>query len=82
MAELSVHQVLDKVRQFLRLDKMPATVRKGVVIVVGGICIVAGLFMVVFPGPAFVFIPLGFVILASEFKWAERWADKMVQLIQ
>lgn len=28
--------------------------------------------MIVLPGPAFILVPLGFAILASEFAWARR----------
>jgi tellurite resistance protein TerC len=51
-------------------------VRKVIVGVLGGVFFVAGLAMTVLPGPAFIFIPLGLLILATEFKWAERWAQK------
>jgi hypothetical protein len=34
--------------------------------------------MIVFPGPAFVLIPLGISILASEFKWAKNISDRGV----
>ena len=29
--------------------------------------------MLVLPGPAIVFIPLGLAILATEFLWARKW---------
>jgi hypothetical protein len=34
--------------------------------------------MIVTPGPAIVFIPLGLLLLASEFKWAERWSQRCI----
>ncbi len=40
------------------------------VTLVGGIVLLAGLAMLVFPGPAVVVIPLGFAILATEYAWA------------
>jgi hypothetical protein len=33
--------------------------------------------MIVLPGPAFIFIPAGLAILATEFAWAERWLEKV-----
>lgn len=38
--------------------------------------------MIVLPGPAFVLIPLGISILASEFKWAKHIRDRGVSLFQ
>jgi uncharacterized protein (TIGR02611 family) len=73
------HDLVAKVRHALRLDKLPATVRKGVVLVVGGIVFAAGVVMIVTPGPAFVFIPAGIIILGTEFKWAERVANRMMK---
>ncbi len=40
------------------------------VTIVGGIVLLAGVAMLVFPGPAVVVIPLGFAILATEYAWA------------
>lgn len=74
----NVHQRMQKIRHWLRLDKMPKMVRIAVVSVVGGVFLAAGIVMIVTPGPAFIFIPLGLFLLASEFKWAERWAQKLV----
>jgi tellurite resistance protein TerC len=46
--------------------------RKIVVAVIGGTVLLLGLALIVLPGPAFVVIPLGLAILASEFLWARR----------
>ena len=40
--------------------------------IVGGIVTLVGVVMLVFPGPAFLVIPAGLAILASEFEWAHR----------
>lgn len=37
--------------------------------------------MIVTPGPAFVFIPIGLAILAIEFVWARHWLKKLRQMI-
>lgn len=42
------------------------------VFVVGGLLLVAGIIMIVTPGPAVVFIPLGLGVLATEFQWARN----------
>ena len=39
---------------------------------IGFSVVLIGLVMIVLPGPAFIILPLGFAILASEFAWARR----------
>lgn len=43
-----------------------------IILVVGGTVLVVGVAMIVLPGPAFVVIPAGLAILATEFVWARR----------
>ena len=81
MGEHNAHRWLQKIRHWLRLDKCHPTIRKLIVGIVGGIFFAAGVVMVVTPGPAIVFIPLGLLLLASEFKWAERWVQKATTAI-
>ncbi len=38
--------------------------------IVGGTVLLVGIAMIVLPGPAFIVIPLGLAILATEFVWA------------
>ncbi|MEX2206269.1 MAG: PGPGW domain-containing protein [Myxococcota bacterium] len=45
---------------------------RSIVLVVGGTVLAIGVAMVVLPGPAFVVIPAGLAILATEFVWARR----------
>jgi hypothetical protein len=52
--------------------------RKVVVTVVGAAVVALGIFLLFFPGPAFVVIPAGFAILAIEFEWARRWSHQIV----
>ncbi|HOW65314.1 MAG TPA: PGPGW domain-containing protein [Candidatus Paceibacterota bacterium] len=47
--------------------------RKALAALVGGSLLLAGLAMLVLPGPAFVVIPTALAILAIEFVWARRW---------
>jgi uncharacterized protein (TIGR02611 family) len=47
--------------------------------VVGVTLLLAGLAMLVAPGPAFVVIPIGLAILSLEFTWAERLLDKSLE---
>ena len=44
--------------------------------------LVAGLIMLVTPGPAFVLIPIGLAMLALEFTWAERLLDRSLEQAQ
>ena len=53
------------------LDKMPV-IRKLIYSVVGITIILIGLVMIVLPGPAFIVIPIGLAVLASEYAWARR----------
>jgi len=45
---------------------------RSIVLVVGGTVVAIGVAMIVLPGPAFVVIPTGLAILATEFLWARR----------
>jgi hypothetical protein len=40
------------------------------VTVIGGVLVLAGLAMLVLPGPAILVIPLGFAVLGTEYAWA------------
>ena len=44
--------------------------------IAGATVTLAGLAMLVTPGPAFVVIPIGLAMLALEFAWAERLLDR------
>jgi uncharacterized protein (TIGR02611 family) len=47
--------------------------------VAGAAVTLAGVAMLVLPGPAFVVIPIGLAMLALEFAWAERLLDKALE---
>lgn len=51
-----------------------ATRRAGIALA-GGLVLLAGVLMIVLPGPAVVAIPAGLGILALEFEFARRWLD-------
>jgi len=46
--------------------------RRLIVTVIGFTILVAGIAMIVLPGPAIVVIPVGLAILATEFIWARK----------
>jgi uncharacterized protein (TIGR02611 family) len=54
------------------LNILPAPLRKLIVAVIGLTILLIGVVMIALPGPAFIVIPLGFAILATEFAWARR----------
>jgi tellurite resistance protein TerC len=59
--------------RFLKLGWIPDIkwLRRAIVGVIGFTVLLIGITMIVLPGPAFLVIPLGLAILATEFVWAE-----------
>ena len=53
--------------------------RKVIVLMVGGTVIVIGVAMLLLPGPAFIVIPMGLAMLATEFVWARRLIQRLKQ---
>jgi len=51
-------------------------VKRVMVSVVGATVLLIGIALLVLPGPAFVVIPVGLAILATEYAWARRWLKK------
>jgi uncharacterized protein (TIGR02611 family) len=62
-----------RIRRSLHANPVLSLTTKIVVAVVGALVTVVGVVMLVTPGPAFVLIPLGLAILATEFEFARRW---------
>ena len=54
--------------------------RRVIVSVVGATVLLIGIALLVLPGPAFIVIPLGLAILATEYAWARRWLRKVRQM--
>jgi tellurite resistance protein TerC len=44
-----------------------------VVLIIGMTVLLFGVALIFLPGPAFVVIPVGLAILATEFAWAAHW---------
>ncbi len=62
----------------LRFAHMTYKVARRIVITVVGLTVLLlGAIMIVTPGPALVFIPLGLAILSIEFAWARYWLRKI-----
>ena len=55
--------------------------RRIVIAAVGGTVLVIGVVMIVTPGPALIFIPVGLTILGLEFAWARAWLKRLRQSI-
>lgn len=51
--------------------------RRLIVLLVGLSVLLVGLAMIVLPGPAFIVIPAGLAILATEFIWARRLLKRL-----
>ena len=68
-------------RTRLGWDLLPKTLRRVVVGVIGGTIVLIGIALLVLPGPAFIVIPLGLVVLASEFAWARRLLRRGKEMI-
>jgi uncharacterized protein (TIGR02611 family) len=58
-----------------KLDNIKV-VRRVIVTVFGSTVLLIGIALLVLPGPAFVVIPVGLAILATEYAWARRWLKK------
>jgi uncharacterized protein (TIGR02611 family) len=67
--------------KFLRSDRW-RQVRKIAVLILGGLIVLAGIVMLVLPGPAFLVIPAGFALIATEHKWARRWGRTTLNLLK
>ena len=53
--------------------------RRIVITAVGGTVLLIGIVMIVTPGPALIFIPVGLAILGIEFAWARAWLKRLRQ---
>ena len=49
------------------------------IVAVGFTVLLAGLAMLVLPGPALAVIPIGLFVLALEFQWAEEWLERSIE---
>lgn len=55
--------------------------RRVVVAVVGFTVLLIGIAMLVLPGPAFIVIPLGLGVLATEFIWARKLLKRVKEAV-
>lgn len=73
---------LDKRRwnAWFRKEPKLRVAKRIIVAVIGGTVTLIGIALVVLPGPAFIVIPIGLSILATEFLWAKRWLKRVRQM--
>jgi len=55
--------------------------RRIAVSIIGGTILLLGVIMIVTPGPALIFVPVGLTILGLEFAWARMWLRKLREKI-
>lgn len=54
------------------MEKHHSYARRIIVVVAGSVILLAGVVMIVLPGPAILLVPLGLAILGTEFHWARK----------
>jgi hypothetical protein len=71
---------MERLRQ--RWNKIPATIRKPLVLIVGLLIVIISPFTGVLPGPGGIPVFLiGVAILATEFEWARRIRDPLLHAV-
>ena len=74
--ELLMRSSVKRLFSHWHLDNIKV-VRRVIVSVVGATVVLIGIALLVLPGPAFVVIPVGVAILATEYAWVRRWLRKV-----
>ena len=79
---LRVDEVIQGRPDSMKHDQHPKlrVAKRIVVAVIGGTVTLIGIALIVLPGPAFVIIPIGLSILATQFLWARRFLRKARQM--
>ena len=72
---------LERLRLKIARNKALELVYRLVVLGIGSIILLAGVAMLVFPGPGWAAIVLGLLILATEFRWAEILLEPLQRLM-
>jgi uncharacterized protein (TIGR02611 family) len=72
-------KLLKKLRRNRRHHKQRSKFVRSGVILAGFVVTLAGVVMLVTPGPAFALIPVGLYLLALEFDWAEDWLERALR---
>jgi hypothetical protein len=61
-----------RIRERIGLNRLPKVLRRIIIGLIGGTIVLIGFALIFLPGPGTVVIPIGLLILATEFAWA-RW---------
>lgn len=75
------HRWLEKKKARMHAHPVMRHLYKPLVIGVGGFCLIAGLIMLVTPGPGWLFIFIGLGIWGTEFAWAHRLNQRLKKLV-
>lgn len=57
-------------------------IKKIIVGIIGFTILIIGVLLIFLPGPAFIIIPIGLGILATEFVWAKNMLEKIKRKIK
>jgi uncharacterized protein (TIGR02611 family) len=68
--------LMNRLRSLWNLENIKI-VRRVIVSVVGVTVLLIGIALLVLPGPAFIVVPIGLAILATEYAWARHWLRKV-----
>ncbi len=63
-------QWIRKIRETIGLNRLPKILRRLIIGVIGCTIVLFGVALIFLPGPGSIVIPIGLVILATEFAWA------------
>lgn len=61
---------------------LPRPLRRASVLVLGSVILIAGVAMLVLPGPGLLVMGVAVAVLALEFDWAKRLADRATRATQ
>jgi hypothetical protein len=56
-------------------------VKRIIVTITGIIVLIIGIFLIVLPGPAIIVIPIGLLILGTEYEWAKKLVNNIRERI-
>jgi hypothetical protein len=79
---LEVVKTMKKRNGFAMLFESIRQVKRFIIFVIGVTVILIGIVMIFLPGPAIIVIPLGLLILATEFVWARILLDHVKGLLK
>ena len=63
------------------MARKDSSFRRVIIGVIGGTVLLVGALLIFLPGPAFIVIPAGLAILATEFRWAKELLSKLKKKI-